>query len=270
MLSSWKCTKREAWSSHWKWRKSYNSNIIAVRSPGIKEEPYGYYSSYLRYDSLSLSVYSDQLHMLPILPALPPHGRALNLNKISECDRTYLKWTHSAFSSHIWSRQAQEGNYTSGYPVIRSWKIFHILQLSSVSVASSATDNYPTTLSYRVGCYLLALSTRPINKRWNWKMVNQLPMTLTSFVVTFSSWLVCEFLFSGAFVAALLFTVGVRGHGVRTTAEENLTESNDWDAGWGHAEDIISFQIQFNGNQYFWRRLIDLLGVCYISTSICV
>lgn len=222
MLSAWKCTKREAWSSHRKWRKQKNSNIIAMRLLGIKEEPYVYYSSCLRYDSLSLSVHSDELHMLPILPALPPRDWALNLNKISECDRTYLKWTHSAFSSHIWSRQAKEGNYTSGYPIIRSWKIFHILQLSSVVVASYAADNYPTTLSYRVGCYLRALSTRPINKRWDWKMVNQLPMTLTSFMVTFSNWLVCELLFFVAFVAAWLFTVGVKGSGVWTTAVENV------------------------------------------------
>lgn len=99
----------------------------------------------------------------------------------------------------------KEGNYTSGYPVIRSRKIFHILQPSSV--AASAAGNYPTTLSYHVVCYLRALSTRPINKRWDWKMVNQLPMTLTSFVVTFSRWLVCEFLFFVEFVAAWLLTV---------------------------------------------------------------
>lgn len=140
-----------------------------------------------------------------MLPIIPSRDWALNLNKISECDRTYLKWIQSAFSSHIWSRQVKEGNYTSGYPVIRSWKIFHILQLSSV--AASAADNYPTTLSHGMVCYLRALSTRPINKRWDWKMVNQLPMTLTSFMVTFSSWLVCEFLFFVAFVAAWLLTV---------------------------------------------------------------
>lgn len=156
-----------------------------------------------------------------------------------------LTWreTHSAFYSHIWSRQATEGNYTSGYPVIRSWKIFHILQPSSVVAASYAADNYPTTLSYRVGCYLRALSTRPINKRWDWKMVNQLPMTLTSFMVTFSNWLVCELLFFVAFVAARFFTVGVNGSGYDNCRRERGCESDNWDAGWGHSDDIISFQI---------------------------
>lgn len=170
-----------------------------------------------------------------MLPILPFRDWALNLNKISKCDRTYLKWIQSAFSSHIWSRQVKEGNYTSGYPVIRSWKIFHILQLSSV--AASAADNYPTTLSYRVVCYLRALSTRPINKRRDWKMVNQLPMTLTSFMVTFSSWLVYEFLFFVAFVAEWLLTV-------ENIDVKVMIEMQD-------AADIISFQIQSNGNQYF-------------------
>ncbi|KAI2665452.1 Glutamate receptor-interacting protein 1 [Labeo rohita] len=34
---------------------------------------------------------SNLSHMVPILPALPLHGWAPNLNKISECDSTYLK-----------------------------------------------------------------------------------------------------------------------------------------------------------------------------------
>jgi len=60
----------------------------ATRSLGFKEEPYVYYSSCFFDDSLSLSVHSDELHMLPILPS---RDWALNLNKISAGDRTYLK-----------------------------------------------------------------------------------------------------------------------------------------------------------------------------------